>query len=102
MSSAVGLKFCASNVGIKKYNSNTNKKKKKKHDKMELLAKIKLNTINVLISKALIDSPINHDDFMSVKNVLRKYNEMKEQIKSQWKHTESVPKQTQCQKILMS
>ena len=45
-----------------------------------LLAKTKLNTI-VLISKALIDSYINHDKFVSVNNVLRKYNAMKEEIK---------------------
>ena len=43
-----------------------------------LLEKSKLNTINVLISKSLIDSCINHDEFVSANNVLVKYNEMKE------------------------
>ena len=43
-----------------------------------LLEKSKLNTINVLISKSLIDSCINHDEFVSVNNVLVKYSEMKE------------------------
>ena len=46
-----------------------------------LLAKTKLNTIEVLISKALIDSYINHDKIVSVNNVLREYNEMKDEIK---------------------
>ena len=46
-----------------------------------LLAKTKLNTIDVLISKALIDSYINHDKIVSVNNVLREYNEMKDEIK---------------------
>ena len=32
------------------------KKKKKKHDKIVLLLKDKLNTVEVLISKSLIDS----------------------------------------------
>ena len=32
------------------------KKKKKKHDKVVLLAKSQLNSIEVLISKALIDN----------------------------------------------
>ena len=47
------------------------KKKKKKPDKIVLLGKDKLNTIEVLISKALINSCISHDEFVSVNNVLR-------------------------------
>ena len=46
-----------------------------------LLGKDKLNTIEVLISKALIDSYISHDEFVSVNNVLREYYEMKKEIK---------------------
>ena len=40
MSSAIGLKICAITRGIKKYKS-INKKKKKRHDKIVLLAKCK-------------------------------------------------------------
>ena len=78
-SSAVGIKICAITAGIKKYKSII--KKKKKYDKLVFLGKVKLNTIEVLISKALIDSYISHDEFVSVNNVLREYNEMKEKIK---------------------
>ena len=46
-------------------------KKKKKHDKIVLLGKDKLNTMKVLISKALIDSYISHDEFVLVNNMLR-------------------------------
>ena len=46
-------------------------KKKKKHDKIVLLGKDKLNIIKVLISKALIDSYISHDEFVLVNNMLR-------------------------------
>ena len=49
---------------------------------MFFLGKDKLNTNEVLISKALIDSYISHDEFISVNNVLREYNEIKEQIKN--------------------
>ena len=42
------------------------KKKKKKHDKIVLLAKSKLNSIKVLISKALIDSVISHNEFVLI------------------------------------
>ena len=60
-SSAIGLKICAIATEIKRYKSMI-KKKKKKHDKIVLLAKSKLNSIKVLISKALIDSNINHEE----------------------------------------
>ena len=47
-----------------------------------MLGKDKLNTIEVLISKALIDLYISHDKFVSVNNVLREYNEIKEEIRN--------------------
>ena len=51
MTSALGLKNCTINRGIKKYKSVIKKNK--------LLAKTKLNNIEILISKALIESYIN-------------------------------------------
>ena len=75
--SAIGLKSFAINAGIKRYRLII-KKKQKKQDKMALLAKFKLNSIEVLISKALIDSNISHDEFVSTNNVLKEYNKMKE------------------------
>ena len=68
-SSAVGIKICAITSGIKKYHPIV-KEKKKKHDKTVLLGKDKLNTIEVLISRALIVSYISHDEFVSVNNVI--------------------------------
>ena len=68
-SSVVGIKVLAVTAGIKKYKSAI--KKKKKHDKIVLLGKDKLNIIEILISKALIDSDISHDEFASVNNVLK-------------------------------
>ena len=46
---------------IKRYKS-VIKKKKKKHDKIVLLTKSKINGIEVLISKGLINSNINFKD----------------------------------------
>ena len=57
------------------------KKKQKKYDKIVLLAKSKLNEIEILISKALIDSNITHDKFAFINNELNKYDDMKEEIK---------------------
>ena len=51
-------------------------KKKKDHDKVVLLGKDKLNTIEVIILKSFIDSFISHEQFVSVKNILREYNEI--------------------------
>ena len=78
--SVAGLKICAIARGIKKYKSII-KKKKKKHDKTVLLAKTKLNSMEVLVSKALIGSYISHDEFLSLYNVSREYDNMKEAIK---------------------
>ena len=58
-SSEVGLKACAITAWINKYKSII-KKKKKEHDKIVLFTKSKLNRIEVLISKALIESVISH------------------------------------------
>ena len=47
------------------------KKKKKKHDTIVLFARSKLNSIEVLISKALFNSNISHDDSVLMNNVLK-------------------------------
>ena len=69
----MGLKICAIAAGIKNYKSII-KKKKMKHDKIVLLAKSKLDSIEVLISKTLINPNISHDEFLSINNVLKEYD----------------------------
>ena len=78
--SVIGLKTCVVTARIKIYKS-INKKNKKKHDKVVLLPKFKLNSIKVLISEALIDSNTNHDQFVLVNIVMKKFYDMKEEIK---------------------
>ena len=68
-------------AGIKKYKSIL-KEKKKKYDKIVLLAKSKLNSIEFLISKALTDSNISHDKFFLINNVLKEFYGMKEEKKN--------------------
>ena len=58
------------------------KKKKNKHDKLSLLAKSKLNFIEVSLSKVLITSDISHNELVLISNVLKEFYEMKEQIKN--------------------
>ena len=72
---AIGLKIYAITAGIK-YKSII-KKKKKRNDKIVLLAKAKLNTIEVLI-----DSNISYDEFALINNMLKEYDDMKEEIKN--------------------
>ena len=80
--SAIGLKtYCVITAGVKKYKSII-QKKKKKHDKKLLLAKSKLNSIEVLISKILINSNISHDDFVLINIVLKEFYDMKKEIKN--------------------
>ena len=40
--------------------------RKKKHDKILMLAKSKLNSIDTLISQALIDMDISHEEFITI------------------------------------
>ena len=47
-----------------------------------MLGKDNLNTIEALISKALIDLYISHDKFISINNILREYYEIKEERKN--------------------
>ena len=56
--------------------------KKKKHDKIVFLAKSKLKSIEVLISKTLIDSVISQNAFVLMNNFLKEYSKMKEEIKN--------------------
>ena len=78
-SSAIGLKICLITAGIKKCKSII-KKKKKNHDKILSLAKSKLNSVEVVISKALIDSNINHDKFVLINYMLKTFREVKEEM----------------------
>ena len=73
-SSAIGLKTCATAGEIKNYKSII-KKKEKKHDEIVLLAKIKSNSIGVLICQASIDSNISHNEFILINNVLKEFRD---------------------------
>ena len=50
---------------IKKLLSMT-RNKKKKHDEILMWAKSKFNSIETLISQALIDMEINHEEFIAI------------------------------------
>ena len=80
-SSVIKIKISVITTEIKKYKSII-KKTKKKHEKIVLLAKTKLNTIEVLLFKVLIYSNIIQDGFFSVNNVLKEYDNLKKEFKN--------------------
>ena len=52
----------------------------KKHNKIVMLAKSKLNSIESKISEALKNNEISHEDFVTIINEEKKYRELKESI----------------------
>ena len=68
-------------TGIRKSLLNVTKKRKKKHNKIIVLAKNKLNMIDTLLSSALNDSEISHEEFTNIINEANIYENIKENIK---------------------
>ena len=56
--------------------------KKKKHDKTLVLAKNKLNSIEALVSQALIDMEISHEEFITILKEKDKCEKMKENLRN--------------------
>ena len=68
-------------TGIKKLLKET-RKKKKKHISIIMLSKNKLNSMESLMSQALIDLDISHEEFKTILNEKEKYDKMKENIRN--------------------
>ena len=68
-------------TGINKSFLKVTKKKKKKHNKMIALVKSKLNMIDTLLSSALNDSKISHEEFTNIITEKNIYENIKEDIK---------------------
>ena len=60
----------------------TSSVEKKMHNEIILIAKCKLNSIEVLIPKTFINSVVSHDEFVIINNVVKEYAKMKEKIKN--------------------
>ena len=56
--------------------------KTKNHNKIVMLAKSKLNSIETLMFKALIDFYISHEEFKTIVNEKEKYEQMKESARN--------------------
>ena len=69
-----GFTFSITSGFVKKF-LKTIRNKKKKHNKIVILARSKLNSIESKISEALIDNEVNHEDFMAILNEEKKYRD---------------------------
>ena len=79
MSASCSLAFSITTGFVKKF-LKTTRNKKNKHNKMVMLARSKLNSIESKILEALINNEISHEDFMFILNEQTKYRELKESI----------------------
>ena len=79
-SSSLSLAFSLS-TGLVKKLLKTTRNKKKKHNKIVILARSKLNSVERKISEALINNQISHKDFLTIINEERNYRELKESIR---------------------
>ena len=68
-------------TGISKSLLKVTKKRKKKYNKIIALAKNNLNTIDTLLSSALNDSEISHEEFSNIITEVNSYENIKENIK---------------------
>ena len=80
MSASCSLAFSITTGFVKKF-LKTIRNKKKKHNKIVMLARSKLNSIESKISEALIHNQISHKDFIAIINEERNYRELKESIR---------------------
>ena len=69
-------------TGIVKKLLDITRKKRKKHDKILMLAKSKFHSIDALISQALIDMDISHEEFITISKEKDRYEMMKENLKN--------------------
>ena len=80
-------------TGIIKKLLKTTRNKRKRHNKIIMPARSKLNSIWRKISEALTTNEIGHEDFMTIINEEKNYRELKESIrmmKSQGSDTEKI------------
>ena len=70
-------------TGIVKKLVNILRNKKKKHDKILMLPKSELNSIETLISQALNDMEISHEEFITILKEKHKYERMKYILESE-------------------
>ena len=80
MSASCSLAFSITTGFVKKFLT-TIRNEQKKHNKIVVLARSKLNSIESKMSEALINNEVGHGDFMTIFNEEKEYRELKESIR---------------------
>ena len=80
VSASLSLAFSLSTGLVKKLLEIT-RNKRGKHNKIVMLARSKLNSIESKISEVLMNNQISHEDFITIINEERNYRELKESIR---------------------
>ena len=91
MSASCSLAFSVTTGFVKKF-LKTIRYKKEKQNKIAMLVRSKLNSIESKISEVLINNEISDEDFMTILNEEKKYRELKESIRMINSHRSDVEK----------
>ena len=75
--------FFSLTTGIVKKSLNITRDKNKKRDKVLMLAKSKLNSIETSVSQALIVMEISHEEFVTILKEVDKYEKTKDNLRSE-------------------
>ena len=82
LASAIFTLIFSLTTGIIKKLLKVTRNKKKKHNKIVMLVKSELNSIETLMSQALIDFNISFEEFETIVNEKEKYEQVKESIRN--------------------
>ena len=88
-SASFTLFFSLTTGMVKKLLSITSSKKKK-HDKVLIFAKSKLNSIETIVPQALVDMEICHEEFIAIFQEKGNYKKMKENVRNVSKKQENM------------
>ena len=77
ITSVFSLLFCLSSGVVKKLQQET-KTRKKKHNKLLYLAKNKLDCVEMLVSKSVMDGIIDHNEFLAIMKEKKEYDSQKQ------------------------
>ena len=81
-SASFTLFFFSLKAGIIKTLLSITRNKKRQHDMILMLAKSELDSIETLVSQALIDMEISHEEFNGIIRGKQKYERMKENLRN--------------------
>ena len=89
LATGVGLKIAELLLSLSSYGEQKAQKvleiKTKKHDKITTLAKSKLDSVSSLISKAIKDAYVSHQECQFILKEVEHYHKMKEEIRTKYK-----------------